>query len=167
MAPSVRTGGSRHTGLAAPPHRNIQSGAGYSSMIGEDEVLDDVFKRTHQILTECTCSKSCKNCLDNFYNQRNHDAFDRKLAVQLLEYALDGKYPEDYSIIDQERYLIPIKKLIMEAKDTSLDRNLRFEVIPALRKRIRNEKGKMYLNPYNLSDWLPNAFVEYLSRISD
>lgn len=24
MAPLVRTGGSRHTGLAAPPHRNIQ-----------------------------------------------------------------------------------------------------------------------------------------------
>ena len=24
VAPSVRTGGSRHTGLAAPPHRNIQ-----------------------------------------------------------------------------------------------------------------------------------------------
>ena len=23
VAPSVRTGGSRHTGLAAPPHRNI------------------------------------------------------------------------------------------------------------------------------------------------
>lgn len=26
MAPLVRTGGSRHTGLAAPPHRNIQRG---------------------------------------------------------------------------------------------------------------------------------------------
>ena len=25
VAPLVRTGGSRHTGLAAPPHRNIQS----------------------------------------------------------------------------------------------------------------------------------------------
>ena len=25
MAPLVRTGGSRHTGLAAPPHRNIQT----------------------------------------------------------------------------------------------------------------------------------------------
>lgn len=25
VAPLVRTGGSRHTGLAAPPHRNIQA----------------------------------------------------------------------------------------------------------------------------------------------
>ena len=30
VAPLVRTGGSRHTGLAAPPHRNIQMGVGMS-----------------------------------------------------------------------------------------------------------------------------------------
>ena len=29
MAPLVRTGGSRHTGLAAPPHRNIQKAVPY------------------------------------------------------------------------------------------------------------------------------------------
>ena len=29
MAPLVRTGGSRHTGLAAPPHRNIHWTRGY------------------------------------------------------------------------------------------------------------------------------------------
>ena len=29
MAPLVRTGGSRHTGLAALPHRNIQKGVKY------------------------------------------------------------------------------------------------------------------------------------------
>ena len=28
VAPLVRTGGSRHTGLAAPPHRNIQYSTG-------------------------------------------------------------------------------------------------------------------------------------------
>ena len=52
---------------------NLTSGGGYSALIGEDRVLDDVFSRTKEILTECTCSKSCRNCLDNFYNQRNHD----------------------------------------------------------------------------------------------
>ena len=34
MAPLVRTGGSRHTGLAAPPHRNIQQ-------VYDGVVLDD------------------------------------------------------------------------------------------------------------------------------
>ena len=143
---------------------NLTSGAGYSSLIGEDGVLDDVLKRTREILTRCTCSKSCKNCLDNFYNQRNHAIFDRTLALQLLEYALDGKYPEDCPSEVQKSALIPLKKLIFELKGTNENERIQFEVIPTLRKRIRNEKGKMYLNTYNLSDWLPNTFIEYLGK---
>ena len=33
VAPLVRTGGSRHTGLAAPPHRNIQAGKGKRTIL--------------------------------------------------------------------------------------------------------------------------------------
>ena len=53
MAPLVRTGGSRHTGLAAPPHRNIQQrnrskvaeemdyeAAGGDSVISEQDEVD-------------------------------------------------------------------------------------------------------------------------------
>ena len=32
MAPLVRTGGSRHTGLAALPHRNIHSGIDFTEL---------------------------------------------------------------------------------------------------------------------------------------
>ena len=146
---------------------NLTSGAGYSSLIGEDGMLDDVLSRTKEILIGCTCSRSCRNCLDNFYNQRNHDVFDRTLAKQLLEYALEGKYPEDYSVEEQEVFIAPLKKLIRESKGGSHEEDVAFEVIPSLRKRERNEKGKMYLNPYNLSDWLPNAFMEYLWKIRE
>lgn len=144
---------------------NLASGAGYSSMLGENGVLEDVFVRTKDILTGCTCSRSCKNCLDNFYNQRNHDLFDRTLALQLFEYALEGKYPEDYSSDEQEAFLAPLKKLIEESRDTEPAEVINFEVIPSLRKRIRDEKRKLYLNPYNLSDWLPQAFIEYRAKI--
>ena len=112
---------------------NLASGAGYSSLIGQDGVLEDVLYRARDILTSCNCSKSCRNCLDNFYNQKNHSVFDRMLGLQLLE---DGT---------------PIQ----------------FEVIPALRRRIRDENGKLYLNPYNLSEWLPNTFLEYLNKIQE
>lgn len=144
---------------------NLTSGAGYSSLIGETEVLDDVFKRAKRILTECSCSRSCKNCLDNFYNQRSHDIFDRNLAAQLLEYALDGKYPKDYSKEEQRLYLEPLKKLIKESNGGKVD--CKFEVVPSLRKRKRDEKGKLYLNPYSLSDWLPNTFGDYLRKINE
>ena len=33
VAPLVRTGGSRHTGLAAPPHRNIHIGSTFNEGI--------------------------------------------------------------------------------------------------------------------------------------
>lgn len=146
---------------------NLTSGAGYSSLIGDYGVISDVLSRTKEILTGCTCSRSCRNCLDNFYNQRNHDIFDRTLATQLLLYALDSKYPEDYTEEEQEIYLAPLKKLIKESKDISATDDIVFEVIPSLRKRKRNEKGKLYLNPYNLSDWLPNAFMEYLGKTNE
>lgn len=146
---------------------NLTSGAGYSSLIGEDGVLEDVFSRTREILDGCTCSRSCRNCLDNFYNQRSHSMFDRTLGLQLLEYALDGKYPDDYSLAEQETYLKPIRKLISETTTPLEGDSIKFEVIPSLRKRIRDEKGKLYLNPYNLSDWLPNTFMEYLEKIHE
>lgn len=38
-----------------------------------------------------------------------------------------------------------------------------FEVLPALYKKPRNTEKKMYLNPYDLIDWLPNTFVDYIA----
>ena len=146
---------------------NLTSGAGYSSLLGEETVLKDVFNRAKDILTGCSCSRSCRNCLDNFYNQKNHDIFDRMLALQLLEYALEKKYPDDYSDGEQKAFLEPLKKLIRETMDEKSIDEIKLEVIPSLRKRIRNEKGRLYLNPYNLSDWLPNAFMEYLAKIDE
>ena len=66
-----------------------------------------------------------------------------------------------------KKYLVPLKKLIKESKGVSVKDDIAFEVIPSLRKRRRNEKGKLYLNPYNLSDWLPNTFREYLGKINE
>ena len=145
---------------------NLTSGAGYSSLIGEPGVLDDVFIRAKDILSNCICSRACRNCLDNFYNQRNHSLFNRNLGLQLLQYALDGKYPNDYSPEQQEEYLAPLRKLINESTAGNEGKKIQFEVIPSLRKRVRDEKGKLYLNPYNLSDWLPNTFMEYMAKIN-
>lgn len=80
---------------------------------------------------------------------------------------MKGKYPDDYSQDEQKALLVPLKKLIRESKDAISKANISFEVIPSLRKRVRDEKGKLYLNTYNLSDWLPNAFLEYLEKIQE
>ncbi len=140
---------------------NLTSGAGYSSLISGE--LDAILSKARKILMECDCDRSCKNCLDNYYNQRNHALFDRNLGLQLLDYAVLGQFPEHYEVDEQERFLAPLVKLIKEETDKAP--TIQFEVIPALRKKPHPERGKMYFNPYDLSDWLPNAFVSYMNNV--
>jgi hypothetical protein len=100
--------------------------------------------------------------LDNYWNQRNHHLFDRYLGLQLLDYAQFGQLPDDYEASEQDEYLRSLLKLITEDSSTPIA----FEVIPALRKKPDSTKNKMYLNPYDLSDWLPNAFMTYRNLMS-
>ena len=140
---------------------NLSSGAGYSSLIGS--ILDKVLERARTILTGCECSRSCKNCLDNYWNQRYHQLFDRSLGLQLLDYAQFGQMPNDYTLNEQDDYLRPLIKLITE--DGGIPTV--FEVIPALVKKPDGKQSKMYFNPYDMSDWLPNAFMTYKSLGSE
>lgn len=130
-------------------------------MIGS--ILDKVLEKARVILSDCECSRSCKNCLDNYWNQRNHQFFDRNLGLQLLDYAQFGKLPIDYVSHEQDEYLRPMLKLI----DEDGEKPIAFEVIPALRKKPDNTRSKMYLTPYDLSDWLPNAFMTFKKLVSE
>lgn len=136
---------------------NLSSGAGYSSLIGS--ILDEVLVKARNILSECECARACKNCLDNYWNQKNHQLFDRNLGLQLLDYAQYGKLPDKYSAKEQENLLEPLKRLIDE--DGISNKQITFEVIPALLKKPKNENKRMYLNSYDLTDWLPNTFMAY------
>lgn len=135
---------------------NLASGAGYSSLIGS--ILEEVLDKTRSILKDCECSRSCKNCLDNYWNQNYHQFFDRKLGLQLLDFAQRGIIPDDYSETEQHEFLKPLEKLV---HDDGKDKNINFVVLPALRKKPNDSKTTMYLNPYDLSDWLPNTFMKY------
>ena len=141
---------------------NLSSGAGYSSMIGS--ILDKVLARAREILANCECSRSCKNCLDNFYNQRNHLLFDRNLGLQLLDYAELNKYPDEYSKDEKTLYLLPLLRLIKESDDTKDMVLPSIDVIPALLKKPTQKRNSVFFNPYDLSDWLPNAFMEIRNR---
>ena len=68
---------------------------------------------------------------------------------------------------EQKELLVPLKKLIKESKGENPEDMIEFEVIPSLRKRIRDENRKLYLNPYNLSDWIYNAFLEYNGKVNE
>lgn len=144
---------------------NLTSGAGYSSLIGS--CLENVLKRARNIMSSCDCARTCKNCLDNYYNQRSHDFFDRHLGLQLLDYAESGFLPEDYEEKTQQHFLIPLKRLIcdeMNIQESEIP--VHFEVLPALYRKPQNTNRTMYVNPYDLSDWLPNTFMDYRMLIA-
>jgi ATP-dependent helicase YprA (DUF1998 family) len=157
--PRIKNDGNSHIEMFF--YDNLTSGAGYSSLIGS--ILDKVLERVRIILSNCECSRSCKNCLDNYWNQRNHQFYDRHLGLQMLDYAQYGKLPDQYAVDKQNEYLLPLNKLISEDNGRIID----FEVIPALLKKPSNTRNKMYLNPYDLSDWLPNAFMTYRNQVRE
>lgn len=155
--PRIRRNGESHIEMFF--YDNLTSGAGYSSLIGS--ILDRVLIRARELLTTCECSRSCKNCLDNYFNQRNHYLFDRNLGLQLLDYAELKKYPEKYDEKLQKSFLYPLIKLIKEDGSRQIPAELSFEVIPALLKKDYSDTKKLYFNPYDLTDWLPNAFMTF------
>jgi ATP-dependent helicase YprA (DUF1998 family) len=136
---------------------NLASGAGYSSLIGG--MLDKILPRAREILSSCTCAKTCKNCLDNFYNQRYHTLFDRFLGLQLLDYMEKQILPANYSRSEQEEKMVPLRHLIADSGERFKD--VQIEVVPALRKKLNDTDDIMYLNPYDLTDWLPNTFMRF------
>jgi len=162
--PRIKSDGNSHIEMFF--YDNLTSGAGYSSLIGS--ILDKVLDRARKILSECECSRSCKNCLDNYWNQRNHQLFDRHLGLQLLNYAELGQLPAEYNVSEQKTLLVPLRKLISDDKDTPQPNPpITFEIVPALLKKPENTSTRMFLSPYDLSDWLPNAFMTYRNLISE
>ena len=94
--------------------------------------------------------------------------FDRHLGLQLLNYAQFEQLPDEYDNIEQQALLVPLQKLISEDKDTPQPNpQIEFEVIPAILKKPENTSTRIFLNPYDLSDWLPNAFMTYRNLISE
>lgn len=63
---------------------SLTSGAGYSQIVSKraSEILDIAYI----ILTDCNCTDSCHNCLENFYNQSEAHNFDRFKGLELLAY---------------------------------------------------------------------------------
>lgn len=57
--------------------------------------------------------------------------------------------------------LYPLLKLIEEDGNRKIPETLSLEVIPALMKKDDSDPQKLYFNPYDLTDWLPNAFMAF------
>ncbi len=71
----------------------LPNGAGYASEVAEN--IEEILKRARDIAMLCPagCESACYSCLLDYGNQRQHGLIDRRLAVDLLAYVLDGTVP--------------------------------------------------------------------------
>ncbi|MGG1483435.1 DUF1998 domain-containing protein [Peribacillus castrilensis] len=89
----------------------LSGGAGYSHVAGL--VLPEIIKETCNILADCenNCDTSCYKCLRHYANQFYDTQLNRFVALELLEYVVDGKVKK-LSINEQKDILAPVKRMI-------------------------------------------------------
>ncbi len=90
----------------------LSGGAGYAELAGQH--LQEILKQTFALLEGCpgNCDRSCESCLRHYHNQHLKDRLDRRVAAQLLRYALTGSCPQESSIESQARALGALKRLL-------------------------------------------------------
>ncbi len=60
----------------------MPGGTGYLKRLAEE--LPRIARRAAEHLTNCTCQRACYRCLKEFWNQRVHNSFDRRLVISAL-----------------------------------------------------------------------------------
>lgn len=71
----------------------LPGGAGYARAIATN--LEEIVKFAKDLLQDCpeNCETACYRCLLDYNNQRFHGLLDRRLAIDILGYILDGTLP--------------------------------------------------------------------------
>ena len=89
---------------------SLSSGAGYAVNVANE--INILLKLTREILTECSCSNACHDCLKHYRNQYVHGMLDRFAALELLDWGEYGKVTNDINLELQKRYLYPLKDIL-------------------------------------------------------
>jgi ATP-dependent helicase YprA (DUF1998 family) len=87
---------------------SLSSGAGYSSELLN--IPDQILKNTRDTL-KCVanCDSACHNCLKHYWNQNNQEKLDRFAALDLLDWVMFNKLPEE---IDKDKQIRILDSLI-------------------------------------------------------
>lgn len=162
-------------------------GAGYAYEAGES--LGPILERTKLLLSNCSndeCETSCTKCLRHYGNRFLHTRLNRKLGLQLLEYAVNEKVPQIDSIDQQKQTLNPLSRFLelegwtveLEMQQNSIEvplsaisefgRKISVGIYPALLEKdealrvcnyINRSEGDKYLLPdYLVENDLPSAY---------
>ena len=91
----------------------LSGGAGYATLAGE--IFLEVIEQVETLLHKCDCSSSCDKCLRHYGNRIHHGALNRFLALDLLTFIKDGRAPESFDRIHQQRELESLAQMLLLA----------------------------------------------------
>ena len=89
---------------------SLSSGAGYAVSVANE--ISVLLKKVREILTCCTCSNACHNCLKHYRNQFVHGMLDRFAALQLLDWGENSLLAEDFDISEQKKLIEPLRNIL-------------------------------------------------------
>jgi ATP-dependent helicase YprA (DUF1998 family) len=144
----------------------LAGGASYAEEAGRD--LDRVLDVTARILTGCTCTSSCQDCLRHYGNRIHHERLDRFLAAQLLEFARNGHSPTTQDL-DRQVMKLQLLQAMFELNgfETERDVLLNGQHVPLLIRRgdrraavgtyagLLDEKSLEFAHPLTAIDGAP------------
>lgn len=151
----------------------LAGGAGYALQAGDS--FSGIFERAKSLLSECSCTTSCENCLRHYANRFSHTDLDRKLGEAMARYIEFGQIPAELSLEDQFQVLAPLVEMVKLAgwdvcRDeqgvlvTHNGKRFLLAACPSLRfcnpKYVASGTTVLTFTPYELARDLPSAFAE-------
>ncbi|WP_163468185.1 DEAD/DEAH box helicase [Fusobacterium sp. IOR10] len=148
---------------------SLSSGAGYSSQLFN--LSEELFNEVEKLLSECTCSKSCHNCLEHFWNQNVQNKLDRYSGLDLLRWGKTGFVKKKLDFNIQREIFKPLEKLLNldnyeifyeneKIKIKKLDKTIIVLVYPVMlnEKSIKKNDNTILLSDNLIKYALPEAF---------
>ena len=151
----------------------LAGGAGYALQAGES--FSEIFSHAKDLMSQCTCTESCENCLRHYANRFNHSILDRKLGFSLTQYIESGQVEHRFSHEEQCKILEPLVGMIhlsggsvsyknKQIKASIRGRDFVLAACPSLRscevKEYKENICVFTFTPYELARDLPSAFAE-------
>lgn len=161
----IRTGSKDQTFVDIYLYDSLSSGAGYSSEISSDIQL--ILHKIYDILTGCDCKSACHQCLKHYRNQFVHGLLDRKYALDLLNWAINGTLPNAFSIEQQRKYIdtvvdilnnygISIKYINENAIAKKGNKSIDLQIYPAMWSEPQKD-GTIYISEGYVKYAMPYA----------
>lgn len=154
---------------------SLSSGAGYSSLLVNERIIDELVTRSKALLADCDCEESCLHCLRHYNNKMHHQSLDRFAALDLLEYVTSGKLRSS-TVRACETLFAPLAEVLSQEGGVSCSvkadllkvSSRGFSVtVQAIPNMVNKEAKSAFLQLWEneIEHNLPNAFDAVIERL--